>query len=56
MRLLGCILAAIPVVAAAGGSNYGIVPGAQPNLAGKVTEWPMQGGPYGLALDKAGNV
>ena len=28
-------------IAAAGGSNYGIAPGAHPELAGKVTEWPV---------------
>ncbi len=85
--------------ARAGGSNYGIAPGALPNLAGKVSEWPVptprfardpapgpdgniyitvmsgnkigrfdtksggpiteyntSGGPYGLALDKTGNI
>ena len=41
MRLLGYILAVVPIAAAAGGSNYGIVPGAHPELAGKVTEWPV---------------
>lgn len=25
----------------AGGSNYGITPGARPNLAGRITEWPV---------------
>src|SRR5262245_40913269 len=24
-----------------GGSNYGVTPGAHPNLAGKVSEWPV---------------
>jgi virginiamycin B lyase len=27
--------------ALAGGSNYGIQPGANPNFAGKVREWPV---------------
>lgn len=36
------ILAMLPsAVAYAGGSNYGIAPGARPNLAGKVSEWPV---------------
>jgi len=36
-------LAAAAVAAAshAGGSNYGITPGAHPDLAGKVSEWPV---------------
>lgn len=41
MRLLACILAAAPLSALAGGSNYGIAPGARPELAGKVSEWPV---------------
>ena len=99
MKSLLCLLAAVPLAAFAGGSNYGITPGTHPNLAGKVSEWPVptprfardpapgpdgniyisvmsgnkvarfdtkssgqitehktSGGPYGLALDKAGNV
>src|SRR3954454_16413469 len=28
-------------LARAGGSNYGITPGALPSVAGKVTEWPV---------------
>ncbi len=31
----------VPPVALAGGSNYGIVPGAHPELAAKVSEWPV---------------
>src|SRR2546423_1181084 len=34
--------AILPFAAAhAGGSNYGITPGALPNFAGKVSEWPV---------------
>ena len=40
-RFLACLLAVFPIAAAAGGSNYGIVPGVHPDLAGKVTEWPV---------------
>ena len=39
-RLIG-ILTLAPLAALAGGSNYGITPGSHPNLAGKVTEWPV---------------
>jgi virginiamycin B lyase len=35
------ILASLPLAAVAGGSNYGITPGAHPNLSGKVTEWSV---------------
>lgn len=35
------ILAAFSTTAHAGGSNYGIAPGALANFAGKVTEWPV---------------
>ncbi|HEX6007695.1 MAG TPA: hypothetical protein VFY80_07015, partial [Burkholderiales bacterium] len=35
------LVAMAPVAALAGGSNYGITPGAHPNLAGKVSEWPV---------------
>lgn len=28
-------------VAWAGGSNYGIAPGARPDMAGKISEWPV---------------
>jgi len=38
MKSLAFLAAAIPVIACAGGSNYGIAPGAHPNLAGKVSE------------------
>ena len=98
MKRLAFLLVALPLAAHAGGSNYGIAPGARPDLAGKVSEWPVptprfardpaiapdgsvyiavmsgnkvaslqtrtgsikeypsSGGPYGLALDRAGNV
>ena len=36
--LVACLLAGS---AFAGGSNYGIVPGALPQVQGKVTEWPV---------------
>ena len=32
---------AVPLAALAGGSNYGIAPGAHPELAGKVSEWSV---------------
>jgi virginiamycin B lyase len=35
------IAAAFTCTAAAGGSNYGIAPGALPDVAGKVREWPV---------------
>ncbi len=38
MKSLLCLLAAVPFAAFAGGSNYGITPGAHPILAGKVSE------------------
>lgn len=41
MRILVLLLAMIPAAALAGGSNYGIKPGAHPQLAGKVSEWPV---------------
>jgi len=41
MKHLAYVLAALPLTALAGGSNYGTAPGARPNLAGKVTEWPV---------------
>ena len=41
MKRLALLLVALPLVAHAGGSNYGITPGAHPDLAGKVTEWPV---------------
>ena len=41
MKCLVLSLTFIPLVALAGGSNYGITPGAHPNLAGKVSEWPV---------------
>jgi virginiamycin B lyase len=39
--LVSCVMAALAAPALAGGSNYGITPGAHPNLAGKVSEWPV---------------
>ena len=41
MKLLACLAVAAPVLAYAGGSNYGITPGAHPDLASKVSEWPV---------------
>ena len=41
MKRLTLLLVALPLVAHAGGSNYGITPGAHPDLAGKVSEWPV---------------
>lgn len=41
MRLLTCLLAGFPIAALAGGSNYGIAPGALPNFAGTVQEWSV---------------
>jgi virginiamycin B lyase len=41
MRRLASLLALLPLAALAGGSNYGIKPGARPDLAGKVSEWPV---------------
>lgn len=41
MRSLPCLLAAVPFAALAGGSNYGITPGALPDFAGKVQEWSV---------------
>ncbi len=41
MNRLAYLLVALPFAAYAGGSNYGITPGAHPNLAGKVSEWPV---------------
>lgn len=35
------LLLAAPLLASAGGSNYGIAPGALPDVAGKVREWPV---------------
>lgn len=35
------LLLAVSLPAFAGGSNYGIAPGVHPNLAGKVSEWPV---------------
>lgn len=45
MRLIGLAvrlaLLAAAAPAFAGGSNYGVTPGARPHIAGKVTEWPV---------------
>jgi len=41
MKLIAFWLAAMPLAALAGGSNYGVAPGARPELAGKVREWPV---------------
>ncbi len=41
MKLLACLLMVVPLAAFAGGSNYGITPGAHPNLASKITEWSV---------------
>src|SRR5688572_971146 len=38
---LAAVIAIAPCLACAGGSNYGIPPGANPSFAGKVTEWPV---------------
>src|SRR5687767_7765462 len=41
MRTLATLMIVAPICAWAGGSNYGTAPGAHPELAGKVTEWPV---------------
>ena len=42
MKQVCLLLCLLPCGAAvAGGSNYGIAPGAHPDLAGKVSEWPV---------------
>ena len=41
MMRLTWILTLAPLAALAGGSNYGTAPGARPDFAGKVTEWPV---------------
>ena len=41
MKKIILMLAACAGPALAGGSNYGIVPGALPQVQGKVTEWPV---------------
>ncbi|MEK6593595.1 MAG: hypothetical protein AABZ67_10995 [Pseudomonadota bacterium] len=41
MKIFSGFLLLLPLAAYAGGSNYGITPGALPNLAGKVSEWPV---------------
>lgn len=41
MMRLTLVLTLAPLAAFAGGSNYGIAPGAHPHLEGKATEWPV---------------
>jgi virginiamycin B lyase len=41
LHVLLAIVSMTPVVAYAGGSNYGITPGTIANPAGKVSEWPV---------------
>lgn len=41
MRPVLLMLALLPAAAVAGGSNYAVTPGTIPNLAGKVSEWPV---------------
>ena len=41
LMLAACAGPAITGPTFAGGSNYGIVPGALPQVQGKVTEWPV---------------
>jgi virginiamycin B lyase len=41
MKFLAVVMIFVPGILFAGGSNYGIVPGAHPNLAGKASEWPV---------------
>ena len=41
MKTTAYALLFAPLSALAGGSNYGIVPGAHSELAGKVSEWPV---------------
>ena len=31
----------LPLLAHAGGSNYGVAPGARPDVTGKISEWPV---------------
>jgi virginiamycin B lyase len=38
---LAAIIAIAPCIASAGGSNYGVTPGANANFTGKVSEWPV---------------
>ena len=41
-HLIACLALGVTCAAAhAGGSNYGIVPGALPEVAGKASEWPV---------------
>ena len=36
-----CLVVVTSTAASAGGSNYGIAPGARPTLDGKISEWPV---------------
>ena len=40
-KTIAFALLVVPIAAFAGGSNYGVAPGAHPELAGKVSEWPV---------------
>src|SRR5262245_33074941 len=39
--LMIAVVVALPLLAHAGGSNYGVAPGARPELSGKISEWPV---------------
>lgn len=39
--IAACLILLEAAVAGAGGSNYGIAPGARPNLEGKISEWAV---------------
>lgn len=41
VKIIAACFALAPLAASAGGSNYGIAPGPHPQLAGKVSEWPV---------------
>src|SRR5687767_4027186 len=41
MKCIAALIACVPLTAFAGGSNYGTAPGTHPELAGKVSEWPV---------------
>ena len=41
MKCILAVIACAPLTAFAGGSNYAIAPGKHPELAGKVSEWPV---------------
>ena len=44
----------ITTPAFAGGSNYGITPGARPALGGKISEWPVPTPKFGFGDHGAG--